>query len=623
MHCTLVMKWVVISFVCASVAKAVSFTDVTQRAGVDYLQSELEVSARTRAMTGGAAAGDFDNDGWTDLFVTRLGAPDILFRNQRDGSFKDVSASAFPALSPIARNDYSNGAAWGDVDNDGDLDLYVSKVESTRHYLYINNGDGTFTEDALRRNAAVSKPDTHFGYGVALGDYDLDGFLDLAVGEWRHADWDDTPHETSPSNARLLRNLGAAAPGGSGGFFTDTTDQAHVSMQLPSGDVWAFSPRFRDLNRDGYPELTYAADFGTSRLFWNNGDGTFQDGTEAAGVGIDQNGMGSTFGDFDGDGDWDWFVTSIYGDPEGNWQGKFGNRLYQNNGDGGPGMPSTFTDITEQVGVQNGGWGWGTTFLDYDNDGDTDLAMTNGWQDIEFVIDQTRLFEYRNGVFHDVATELGIDDVVQGRALLKMDYDRDGDQDIFIVGNAGLPVLYRNDGGNENHWLQIETVGRLSNRDGIGAVITVIPDEAAYDPQDPAPGTFMIREIDGGTNYLSQDEMLAHFGLGDAGDMIDLVRVQWPSGVVQEFTNIMPDDRYVAIELRQNLVPKDRYQLWMVPEPSASVLIFLASLGWLSFRNRRPPLAVGFSRQRHAGERPSPVQVEDGSPTGHPQVGQS
>lgn len=345
------------------------FTDVTEAAGVSYVQYEGEdpetclasVYCEPERMTGGAAAGDYDGDGHVDLYVTRLHAPGILFRNRGDGTFEDRTAE-----SGLIAAHRTNGAAWADVDLDGDLDLYLTTLGGDRFYLFINQR-GRFQEQGRERGAALEDADPHMGYSVTFGDYDQDGWPDIHTTEWR-------PGSVAPAgalrHARLLRNRGAAAPG----HFEDRTDAAGVSL-LRSGaeDVFAFASAFSDLDRDGWADLAIAADFGTSRLFWNNGDGTFTDGTAAAGVGSDENGMGSALGDFDGDGWMDWFVTSIF-DPDdtcsggGCGWGATGNRLYRNEGRRRFARRH-FSDRTEAKGVRDGGWGWGATWLDYDNDG--------------------------------------------------------------------------------------------------------------------------------------------------------------------------------------------------------------------------------------------------------------
>ena len=195
-----------------------------------------------------------------------------------------------------------------------------------------------------------------------------------------------------------------------------------------------------------------------------------------------------------------------------------GNRLFRNNGN------RTFTDQTDLAGVRDSGWSWGTTFLDHDNDRDLDLFVTNGWDTTSS--DQSHLYRNDNGVFTDISNAAGVTDTGMGRGLLSFDYDNDGDLDVFIVNHGAKPILYRNDGGNDNDWLKIKVQGTDSNRDGIGTFITV-------DPDDSVVGDEMVREINAGSNFLSQNELTAHFGLGPDSGNIDLITVAWPSGAVQ------------------------------------------------------------------------------------------
>ena len=238
-----------------AVAQDVTFTDVTVSAGVDYIQHNHEMAPTSNLqvyVTGGAAAADFDNDGYVDLFVTRLDDSDILFRNNGDGTFSDVTSQAFP---PFDLSFQSNGAQWGDIDNDGDQDLYVTSIESTRYHLFINDGNGQFTESATQRSADLAGQDLHFGFSATFGDYDLDGYLDLHTTEWRQ---DFQVEKGTPFNARLLRNAGASNPG----HFIDVTDLAGVNMesvpytnpsQVDFFEAQSFSNRFTDLDADGYP----------------------------------------------------------------------------------------------------------------------------------------------------------------------------------------------------------------------------------------------------------------------------------------------------------------------------------------------------------------------------------
>ncbi|MEM6749990.1 MAG: FG-GAP-like repeat-containing protein [Planctomycetota bacterium] len=548
----------------ASTAQA-GFTDVTTQAGLASLQWDQSGGfewAEPNFMSGGAAAADVNGDGWTDLYVTRLDAPDSLYLNNQAGGFTDVTA-AWGLSTPVD----SNGAAFADVDNDGDLDLYVTTVrdDTKRYHLYIHNGASGYTEEAVARGADITTNKTHAGYGVAFGDYDKDGYLDLMTTEWGNTTPANVPNFVSHS--RLLKNDGAANPG----HFSDVTASSGIA---PTGDDsirYGFAPRWTDLDGDGHLDLAVASDFGNSQLFWNNGDGTFTDGTAAAGVGTDENGMGSTIADFNNDGKLDWFVTSIYdpgkadreGDESGGW-GITGNRLYTNQGG------RVFDDTTDAAGVRNGDWGWGTVALDYDNDGDLDLSMTNGVVFPEFDPDDffnanpMRFWENQgDGTFVDVSDAVGVNDIGSGKGMLTLDYDNDGDLDMLVINNAGLPILYRNDAANTNGYLKVDLEGSASNKDGVGALITVIPDLTA-------PEEMMIREVFAGNDFLGQSEITAHFGLG-AWASLDLVRVQWPSGAVTELAGVSANQTLVIAE---------------VPEPASAALL-AAGVGLALGRRRR------------------------------------
>ncbi len=544
----------------ARVASPQQFTDVTTEAGIDYRQFETPPRGGFQTyMSGGASAGDFDGDGWVDLYVTRLDKSDILYRNQGDGTFRDATDEAFGQnhLSDVM----TNGSGWADIDNDNDLDLYVTSLFSNRYQLFINDGSGTFAEEAIQRNAAVEGIDQHFGFSVSFGDYDRDGFLDMHTTEWRRVAQNESG---AVQNTRLLRNLGTDRPG----YFEDVTAAAGVLMDsvptdFSDGDSQSFTSRFEDLDNDGWPDLAVASDHGTSRLFWNNGDGTFFDGTSTANVGHDQFGMGSATGDIDGDGDLDWFVSSIF---ETDKDTHSGNRLYVNNGD------RTFDD--SNTTIRDGGWGWGSVMFDVDNDGDLDIAEANG-QYFPFVVnpaegyssDPLKLWANDGeGNFVEAAADAGLVDTRNGKGLLTFDYDRDGDLDLFVSNNGDAPVLYRNDSPNDHRWLQVETEGTVSNRQGIGTRIEIDPDTNAI-------GDEQVVVVSGSSNFLSQSHALAHFGLGSETVDIDLLEVHWPSGITQTFENVAINRQ---ITIRES-----------VPEPTGQTLLLLPILFAAHYRHQR------------------------------------
>lgn len=509
-----------------------NFTDVA----ASVLPIPVMSDGMPPSLEGGAVAGDFDNDGDIDLFIPTRDR-DLYFHNNGDGSFDEVGEQrGFTAVT----NGYAAGAA--DIDNDGDLDIYVTAIIDSGHYLYINNGSGFFTEEAGPRGAAV-EGGLRYGRGIAFGDYDKDGYLDLFVAEWFEP-WAAGVLNTSGPVGRLLKNRGALQPG----YFDDVTISAQVVQNNVVGrraGTHAHTPRFSDLDRDGWPELVLASDFGESRLYWNNGDGTFTDGTVASGFATGRTEMGMDIADFNGDGLLDIVTTAIFLDQDDNGIADNhldGNRLYLNNGD------RTFTDGTDAAGIRNGYWGWGVVALDYDNDSDLDLFQANGWledfgcdtcQDEfpadtnwdEVGSDPTLLFENDgNSTFTDVAVAKGIVSNDWSMGVIAFDYDGDGDQDLLQLkaprqrNGGAAPNLFRNDTVSGNDWLQIKLASNGSAPNGIGAYVTVTPS---------AGGPSQTREMSGSGTWMAQDASgILHFGFGDLpSDSTVDVQIDWPSGI--------------------------------------------------------------------------------------------
>jgi hypothetical protein len=369
-------------------ASAQAFSDQTVAAGMVHMTS-LSIDTSQRQMFSGGAVGDFNRDGWPDVFLLGGGSdgnPDSLFINNGDGTFTNRAAEWGVDYAHRGR-----GAAAGDFNNDGWPDIYVTSggdlTDGDRvgvHRLYRNNGDGTFTDVAV--SAGVNRNSFQYltATGAAFGDYDLDGDLDLYVCGWEGVD----------SN-RLFMNNGDET-------FTDATITAQIGFHF-----FGFSPRFVDMNGDRYPELLVASDFFTSKYFLNNGDGTFTDATVASGTGLEHNGMGSTVADFNRDGLPDWYVTSIYDDET----DKDGNYLYINQGN------DQYTVLPEPEGARNGGWGWGVDALDFDHDGFVDLIETNGWMPEQWATENSYLFRNNgNMTFSEAQGGIsGFSHVTQGR----------------------------------------------------------------------------------------------------------------------------------------------------------------------------------------------------------------
>ncbi|MBN8611446.1 MAG: CRTAC1 family protein [Deltaproteobacteria bacterium] len=451
----------------------------------------------------GAAVGDVNGDGHDDLFVTRIDRGPSLYVNDGTGRFTDEAAARGLAITePTA------AAAFGDVDADGDLDLYVATFGGLAHHLFLNEG-ASFRDVAVARGAAIASMRPLLGSSVTFGDYDGDGDLDLFVGEWRF----HTVHD-GPSNARLLRNRGPTMPG----YFEDVTLAAGVAMEdawtgVAMPGVYVYAVAMLDLDDDGNVDLAVNGDFRTSRLFFGRGDGTFVDGTRAAGVGTETNAMGASFADLDDDGDLDWLVTSIWMAFGPDW----GNRLFRNDG------ARRFTEITREAGVLESGWAWGAVFFDHDNDRDYDLAIANGWDFAPHADDAMRFYRNEGALrFVDVASRVGIDDRTQTRGVVVFDPDDDGDLDLFVARQGATPSLFRNACGEGHAWLRVRVRGGDGALgEGLGARVTV------RESATSAPRTFVIGQS---THYQGQSERIAHFGLGDHAGTIAEVRVELPDG---------------------------------------------------------------------------------------------
>jgi hypothetical protein len=487
-------------------AQSVQFQENSGDCGIDASYG-LPLSVGALPMYGGGSAGDFNRDGFQDLYIPLGGAgPDKLYINNGDGTFTDQAADWGVAATCL-----SVSGAVGDYDHDGWPDLYVTSFGngSTRqpgaHRLYHNNGDGTFTDVADAAGVRFTSPSVGDGFGAAWGDYDLDGDLDLAVAGW---------FQNSNGN-KLFRNNGD-------GTFTDVTASAVLFNMMP---VRGFTPRFVDMNRDRYPELLWIADYGTSKYFVNNADGTFTEHTAQSSVGIETNGMGQTIGDFNNDGRLDWYVTSIYYDsgPIGNPNG---NMLYLNQGG------DVYFETSRIAHVNNGGWGWGVVAVDLNHDGWLDIVENNGWWTIEFIGEP--MYAWLNvgtGLdYSNAGPAIGLSDPYDGRGLLNFDMDNDGDQDLVLFGWSDPVRVYRCNllGANAN-WLRVflDTTDRPDLApDGIGSRVTV-----------RANGLTQVRHLDGGGNYLSQSETSAHFGLAGAQNVAEL-RIRWASGEQTILTNV-------------------------------------------------------------------------------------
>ena len=472
-------------------ATIVGFTDVTAEAGLtcDHGYIAGEPTTPPLRISGGVAVGDYDNDGWPDLYtVSGDIGPNILFHNNQDGTF----TIATPA--ELELTDHIDAApAFGDIDGDGFLDLFVGAADGDTPKVFRSLGDGNF-EDITAITGISSTRNT---FSTTFGDYNGDGLIDIVSAHW---DVGGTPCPAPACTGHLWK---------SNGDLTFTDDDVAAGITGYESDDRTFAPNLTDINGDGALDLLMVGDFGTSMVFLNDGDGTFTNTTDGAVI-TDMNGMGTAVADYDNDGDFDWFVSSIY-DPD---VGRTGNRLYRNLGDG------SFEDATDEAGVREGFWGWGACLSDFNNDGHLDLFHTNGfatpWHD-----DPSRLFMANgDGTFGEESLAFGIDDTDEGRGVSCFDYDRDGDLDIFVANNSAPCSLYRNDLVGANNFLNLTLRSRTDNVFGVGSVIRVT-----------VGGETQSQEFRAGTNFSSQQPLEAHFGLGNVAIASKIV-VEWPDGVV-------------------------------------------------------------------------------------------
>jgi hypothetical protein len=496
-------------------APEIFFEDRTEEAGFRIVRiPPPQPSLENFAVAGGVAAGDMDADGDIDLFLVSEGSGDnLLYRNNGDGTFTEVGAQYGVSRTPI----FDSGPIFADYDGDGHLDLIVGGVRQLTEWndhnsvlALRNTGAQSFVDATMA--AGLTLPPELDTYSITLGDIDGDDHLDLFLSHWRIGGGDGIGDEMLAGHF-LWRNNG-------NGSFVDVTDDFGLgSLEL------TFTANFSDVDTDGDLDLLIVNDFQKSKVFLNGGE-TFVE--EPSTVLSDGNGMGASVGDYDNDGDLDWFVTSIWdpnGVAEGNWD-MTGNRLYQNDGGG------RFTDVSMAAGVREGFWGWASCFADFNNDGYLDLFHVNGMRAndntiySEYWLDPSRLFVSNgDGTFTERSMEFGPSDAAQGRGVVCFDADRDGDIDIFVANNGQSPNFYMNEATNVNNYLQVVLRGARPNTQGIGAQITITA----------VSGQSQLREIRAGSNYVSQDPAEAHFGLGQV-ETVD-VSVRWPDGQL----TVLPD----------------------------------------------------------------------------------
>ena len=486
----------------------------------------------------GAAFFDYDNDGWPDIFLVNGATLDAsgkdspptshLYHNNHDGTFTDVTQKAGLALAG-----WGQGVCAGDYDNDGWTDLFVTFWG--HDVLLHNNGDGTFTD--VTAKAGLAHEDTRWSTGCAFIDYDRDGHLDLFVSHYVDLDlskvpapgsgafcqWKGIPVMCGPrglpgTKSSLYHNQGD-------GTFRDVSEESGVAKTKP---YYCFTALTADFDNDGWPDIYVACDSTPSLLFHNNHDGTFSEIGVSAGVaynadGHEQAGMGADAIDFDGDGRMDIIKTNFSDDTP---------TLYRNTGD------NTFTDATMEAGLGMNlqFLGWGTLFVDWDNDGWPDIFIANGhvYPEVDgrglrttFRERKLLFWNLHNGKFKDISLTSGpgITQPFNSHGVAAADFNNDGRVAILVNNSHDRPSLLKNTGPCGN-WILFRFVGTKSNHDAIGARVTV-----------RSSGHLQVQEVRSGGGYISQSDFRLHFGLG-ASSKVDELQVRWPSGLVETFQNL-------------------------------------------------------------------------------------
>jgi enediyne biosynthesis protein E4 len=532
----------------------VTFTDIRKQSGITFLQDSTQTEEKLYLETMGTGVGwlDYDQDGLMDLYFVQSGPTELykpdhpmrsaLYHNNGDGTFTDVAEKAGVA----AENHYGQGVAVADYDNDGYPDIYVTGYQ--RAILYHNNGNGTFTD--VTAKAGVGD-DGGWSTSAAWLDYDHDGYLDIVV--LNYIEWSASNNVWCGEHRPGYRSY--CHPGNykgqhiklyhnnHDGTFTDVSDSSGIGKPEAKG----MGVVAADFNGDGWTDIAVANDSWPNFLFINKHDGTFQDASFVSGIAASEDGryeagMGIDAADVSGDGRQDIYITHLDFEL---------NRLYTNNGDG------SFTDATFSSGIGNKAIllsGVSMKFVDYDNDGWPDIVQLNG-----AMVDNVHLYHsevsykepllmFRNlgkGQFDKIPDgALGQDFSVPvaGRGIATADFNNDGAMDMAISNRGDYPMLLRNDGATANHWLEILLIGTKSNRDGVGASLKLT-----------AQGETHVEQAKGGMSYMSASDPRIHFGLGKHSK-IDLLEITWPTGTVDRLKDV-PVDKIIAVKENAGIVP--------------------------------------------------------------------
>jgi len=529
-----------------SSAESIRFNNVTESAGIRWVhfKGNNGISVNREEFGPGVCVADFDGDGWPDIYLVNgrdlyhpgSSVSNALYHNNRDGTFTDITEHA-----GVPGTGYGLGCVWGDYDNDGFPDLFVTQYG--RNVLYHNNGNGTFS-DVTDRAGVAGLESGAFHSGATFFDYDRDGYLDLYVGSYVAFDPDGprycnigTVKSSCPPSA-YKGSLDALYHNNGNGTFTNVTRAMNVFQ--PNGKN--LSVGASDYDNDGWPDLFVANDGVEAYLYHNEHGKVFKEIAMPSGMAYSAGGrlmaaMCISLGDYDNDGWLDLYISDFQGSSD---------HVWHNDGKG------NFDEVSDLLGITaptHNVLSFGGGFFDYDNDGWLDLFIANGhvYPEIEQASPGTH-YKQVNSLFHnelgqrftEAGTEAGItgQSPHAGRGVAFLDFDNDGFVDVLVANNGDPTLLLRN-GGNGNHFVNFKLIGSRSNRDAMGARIRVV-----------SGGISQIREIAGGSSYLSQSDLRANFGLGKL-TRAESVEIKWPSGQMQVFHDV-PGDRFYVVRESQN-----------------------------------------------------------------------
>ena len=531
------------------------FTDVTRASGIHFthFKGNQGISINLEEFGPGVCVSDFDGDGWQDIYFVNgrdlygrgIKVQNALYRNQGDGTFSDITDQA-----GVPGTGFGLGCVWGDYDNDGHPDLFVTQYG--KNVLYHNNGDGTFSDVTDQAGVGGMEFGTYFHSGATFFDYDRDGKLDLYVGGYvkfgpdaqRYCKLQGVTSSCPPSAYEGSANLLYHNNGN--GTFTNVTKQSGIFQ--PAGKNLAVGAS--DYDNDGWPDLFVANDGLKAYLYHNEHNGTFKEQSILSGMAYTGSGntmaaMCISLGDYNNDGLLDLYISDFQGSSD---------HLWKNEGQG------LFDEVSNQAGISiptRGVLSFGGGFFDYDNDGWLDLFIANGhvYPEVEQVSPETHykqtntLFHNdRNGKFVDVTKFSGdaFERPHAGRGVAFADFDNDGFVDAVVANNGDPPLLMHNSGVTGKHFASIKLVGTKSNRDAMGARLTLTSGKLTQ-----------TREIAGGGSYLSGSDLRAHFGL-NMSTRIEKLEIIWPSGTHQLFQNL-PSDQFYVIEEDNNTIGHERF----------------------------------------------------------------